>query len=487
MGGKCDWEEAREAMRLFGSGSSGKVCCLFLFRSRRSSHSSPAQIGQRFNGTLAHPRRLQQRSGWVSVRFFLLRLLKNAPQPSVFADEEHGVFPDEHLGNQYALNWAVASYNMTAAGSAYHNLHLRGLAMLAEDKVDARKAVVRSVDTRDNGQVLVAGSPELPEALFGQLVRQAREALSASPRLFVHDGSVGLTRDSGPTVRSFCDSGSAALMLHHLLRSFRLPLEEEAEVAEVARWTETLPPELRGDADRVAELVRLGQLRSPAVREAHTLTQFLLPSFAAAVPAAKSGNVTLLDPRRRIVMHMGSNVNAAAVRAGLMRLAALSGTWPAGALPLRADAFLAPDNRGAVLVFGLAGTGGAPAWSAHDTLWLADETLVPVWFSGAVEGGQTAFGDLVEQNGAQSSVLGRRRSGSEPFSVAPTAIVFVDAARKEAAAVKANPEQARQHGLPDALVERVTKSKLPLFLAGQRPAAVPTDKWIQSIVAGKAK
>ncbi len=473
-------------MRLFGTGSTGKVCAELVFGVFSGCSTSFApQIGQRFNGTLAHPRRLQQRSGWVSCSgpIFLPLLTW---QPSVFVDEDHGVFPDEHLGNQYALNWAVASYNMTAAGSAYHNLHLRGLTMLAEDKVDKNKAVVRSVDARDNEQVLVVGSPELPDALFGQLVRQAREALSASPRLFVHDGSVGLTRGAGPTVRTFCDSGSAALMLHHLLRSFRLPLQEEGgeeERAETARWSEALPADLRGDSERVARLVRLGQLSSPAVREPHALTQFLLPAFAPQIPAATSGNVTLLDPKRRIVLHTGSNVNAAAVRAGLLRLASLSGTWPAGAVLLRADAFLAPDAR-AVLVFG---GGGAGAWSAHDTLWLADETLVPVWFSGAVEGGASAFGDLVEQSGKQTSVLGRRRSSSEPFAAAPSALVFVDAARKEGAAVKVNPEQARQHGLPDALVERVTKSKLPLFLAGPRPAAVPADKWVQSVVAGKSK
>jgi hypothetical protein len=396
------------------------------------------------------------------------------------------VFPDEHLGNQYALNWAVASYNMTASGDAYHNLHLRGLTMLAEDKVDKNKAVVRAVDARDNEHVLVVGSPELSDAVFGQVVRQARETLSSSPRLFVHDGSVGLTRGSGPTVRTFCDSGSAALMLHHLLRSFRLPLTEEGpeEDAELARWTETLPAELRGDAARVAELVRLGQLSSPAVREPHALTQFLLPSFSAQIPGAKSGNVTLLDPKRRIVVHTGSNVNSAAVRGGLLRLAALSGTWPAGATLLKADAFLGTDGR-AALLFGGGNGGSTGAWSAHDTLWLADDSLVPVWFSGAVDGGASAFGDLVEQSGKQVSVLGRRRSSSEPFLASVSALVFVDAGRKEAAAIKANPEQARALGLPDALVERVTKSKLPLFVSGPRPSAVSADKWVQSIVAGK--
>jgi hypothetical protein len=407
-------------------------------------------------------------------------------KPSVFQDEDHAVFPDEHLGNQYAVNWAVASYNMTAAGSAYHNLHLRGLTMLAEDKVDKNKAVVRAVDARDNEHVLVVGSPELSDAVFGQVVRQARETLSSSPRLFVHDGSVGLTRGSGPTVRTFCDSGSAALMLHHLLRSFRLPLTEEGaeEDAELARWSEALPADLRSDAARVAELVRLGQLSSPAVREPHALTQFLLPSFSAQIPGAKSGSVTLLDPKRRIVVHTGSNVNSAAVRGGLLRLAALSGTWPAGATLLKADAFLGTDGR-ATLLFGGGNGGATGAWSAHDTLWLPDDSLVPVWFSGAVDGGASAFGDLVEQTGKHVSVLGRRRSSSEPFSASVSALVFVDAARKEAAAIKANPEQARALGLPDALVERVTKSKLPLFVSGPRPSAVAADKWVQSIVADK--
>ncbi len=405
-------------------------------------------------------------------------------QPSVTVDEEHTVFPDEYLGNQYGLNWAVASYNITVSGKAYHNLHVRGLTMLASDSVDKSKAVVHEVDTKSNDNVLVAGSPQLPDALFGKLVRQARETLSAGPNIFVHDGSVGLTRNSGPTVRTFTESGSASLMLHHTLRSFRLPLVDDG-AEEAVEWMKTLPAELSGDVERVSEMVRLGQLNSPSPKDPHTLTQFLLPSLSVEIPGVKSGSVTLVDPKRRILVHTGSNVNASAVRGGLLRLATLSNTWPAGAVLLKADAFLSSAG-GAVLVFGMPDASSASPWSAHDTLWLADDSLVPVWFSGSAEGVPTAFGDYVEKNGKHLSVIGRRRSSTEVFSAAPSAVIFVDSSRKEAAAVKVNPEQARQHGLPDALVERATKSKLPLFLSAPRPAKTSADKWIQSVVGAKS-
>jgi hypothetical protein len=51
--------------------------------------------------------------------------------------------------------------------------------------------------------------------------------------------------------------------------------------------------------------------------------------------------------------------------------------------------------------------------------------------------------------------------------------------RKDAA-VKVNPEQARKLGLPDSLVERATKNKIPLFASPPKAANVPLEKWILS-------
>lgn len=172
----------------------------------------------------------------------------------MFADEDRELFGEERLGSHVALNWALASYNMAVSGSAYHNLHLRGLAMLAEGALDANKAVVCDLGASRNPETVLEAGKDLSDAEFAQLVRRARETLSASQQLFVHDGSVGLERGAGPTVRSFCEKGSAALMLHHLLRSFRLPLTEETP--ELDNWRRQLAPELQADFERAAEQVR---------------------------------------------------------------------------------------------------------------------------------------------------------------------------------------------------------------------------------------
>jgi hypothetical protein len=304
--------------------------------------------------------------------FFFFFFFSSSPsKPSLFVDEDHATFPDEHLGNQYELNWAVASYNMRVAGKAYHNLHLRGLAMLAGGKLDKNKAIVCEVEGKSNEHVIEVGKG-ISDSEFGLLVRNSREKLSLGPQLFVHDGSVGLIRDSGPTVRTFCEKGSSALMLHHLMRSFRLPLEEEAP--DLEKWEQELPPELQVDPELVASQVRLGQLSSPVVRDPHAITQFLVPGLAG--PGA-GGAATVIDVKRRIVVHTGANVSVSNVRTGLLRMTSLASLWPAGSVLLRAEAVLAPDNR-AVLVFGGAPL-GSQAWSAEDTLWLADDVLVPVW------------------------------------------------------------------------------------------------------------
>ncbi len=479
-------------------------------------------------------RRLQQRSGWVTLVFwrgsdfsvFLFFFFFFFPlfvflQPSVFADEEQAVFPDEHLGNQYTLNWAVASYNMSVAGSAYHNLHLRGLAMLAEGKLDKNKAVVCEVDAKSNEHVIEVGKG-MSDADFGQLVRRARETLSSSKQLFVHDGSVGLARDAGPTVRSFCEKGSSALMLHHLLRSFRLPLEEE--VPGLDKWRLELAPEVKADFEKAAEQVRLGQLQSPVVRDPHAVTQFLVPSLAG--PGTEAG-ATVLDVKRRIIVHTGANANAASVKSGLLRISTQAGLLPAGSVLLKAEAVLGADNK-AVLIFGAAPL-GSQAWSAEDTLWTADDLIVPVWFetkwfsifflvvyilmsdcfcrfsgSETSRSFATKFGDYVEQSGKNTVVVGSRRSSHEVFAASPSAVVFVEvclgkkswyvcfffflfhlfldpsqSGRKDGA-VRVNPEQARKLGLPDSLVERANKNKIPLFAAPPKAASVDVAKWVAS-------
>jgi hypothetical protein len=390
-------------------------------------------------------------------------------------EEDQAVFPDEHLGNEYALNWAISNYNMTATGQAFHNLHPRGLTMLTEGALDGNKAVVQSVDAKGKSQVVVVDSG-LSDAAFGQLVRRAREELTHAENLFVHDGALGLVSEAGPTVRSFTSEAATGLMLNNLLRSFRLPLTGQ-NGEELEQWRQTLPEELRDNQEETARLVRLGQLESPAVRDPHTLTQFLLPNLEGVSSELAGKDFSVIDAKRRIIVHSGNNVNAASVRAGLLQLASVAECWDPAAVVVAADTFL--TEAGPVMVFGGGQWGTTAPWAAHDTVWTGKDTLVPVWYSGAQEGATTQFGDYVEQTGKTQVVVGPRRGPHEAFeAAAPAAILFVEAGSKKA--VKINPEQARKKGLPDALVERITKSKVGLFTVP--PPSGDAQQWITKII-----
>ena len=163
-----------------------------------------------------------------------------------------------------------------------------------------------------------------------------------------------------------------------------------------------------------------------------------------------------------------------------MTVASGAGVWPEGTHVLEADAFLQADGA-PVLVFGGSGAGALP-WSAHQTLWCADGSVVPVWHSSAVEGAETRFGDIVEVRGSQKRVLGCRRSASEAFSASsPAALLFVDSSAKKATRI--NPEQARKLGLPGDLVDKV--AKVNLVAVPPRGAKTTIDKWISSAVGAK--
>ena len=382
------------------------------------------------------------------------------------------------MGNDYNLNWAIAGYNMTATGNAYHNLHLRGLTMLTSGSLDANKAVLQETDASQGTDRLLIVGQDIPDGAFGGLVKRAREQLTDAKSLFVHDGSLGLSRDAGPTVRSFSTSGDGALMLHHLLRSFRLPLSDDGPGDE--SW---IPEDLRNNASELARQVRRGTVESPPVVDPHALTQFLvgpMPHSGLSDDCVSQDSFSVVDVKRRIVLHVGHNVTVARVRAGLLSLADHAGLWENDSIQIAADAFLVDQS--SVLVFGGAGAGAVP-WSAHNTLVRSDGSLVPVWNSGAVENATTQFGDYVEHSKSSSVVLGRRRTPLEVFvAPPPKALLFVDSSLKKGPQ-RINPEQARKLGLPGSLVDRVAKTSM--IATAPRASSVSVDKWIGAALSLK--
>lgn len=400
----------------------------------------------------------------------------------MFASEETALFPDEHLGNYTDLNWAIAGYNMTALNKAFHNLHTRGLLMYCDETLDSSKAVVVERDAGSKRNVLVVNEG-LSESQFVDIFKQTREHLSHSPAMFLHDGCLGITGGEGsPTVRSFCGSASSALLLQNLLRTFKLPLVQD-QTEEIEAWRLTLPDDLKKNPEQADEMVRCGEIDFPAPRDPHDITQFLVPNLkleGVKELGVDSADFSIVDTERKIVVHAGNNVNASQVRSGLMKVSGMDNCFGG-------HVFLIKNGSASVLVFGDVAVDGE-TFSCNNTIWNAD-ALSPVWMSGLLSGEKsTAFGDYVEKSGKQSLVVSNRRGAKDAFTVkGPSAIVFVDPSRKVGDASKINPEQARalakQLGAEEeALVARITESKIPTYAAGRPSSKTKTSSWIEKIV-----
>jgi hypothetical protein len=366
--------------------------------------------------------------------------------------------------------------------------------MFAES-LDKSKAITANVDhSTTTTHSFQAGTPQLSDKQFGALIRGAREHLSTGSALFVHDGCVGLEAGAGATVRSFCDSATGASLLHHTLRTFALPLFED-ETAEVDAWRATLPQELQEDPERAAELVRRDLIPSPPARDTHSVTQFLLSSWKPsdeALSAIVGSHFSVVDPVRRIVLHVGNNVNARAVRSGLLAL-------HQGSLVLPGHTILADGARAVVVL------GASPAqrtWAEHHTLWTDSDVLTPAWLAGELplSGSATTLspGDYVERSKSGSSVVARWRGSGDVFRAnAPSAVGFVQSragsgkksasTTTPAAPQRVNPEQARQlateAGMRPADVEtlaaRLLKGKIPVMTTSD---ANINASWLQTVL-----
>ena len=230
--------------------------------------------------------------------------------------------------------------------------------------------------------------------------------------------------------------------------------------------------------------VRLGDLASPAPKDPHDLTQFLVPDLKLdnfKDFGLSSSDFSIVDPERKIVVHAGNNVNAHSVMKGLTKVSegSMKNRFPG-------HVFLVKNGTASVLVFGNVPL-SENVFSCHDTVWNDEGMLVPVWYSGAIPSpSQTQFGDYVEKSGKSSVLVGRRRGVHDAFAVkGPSAVLFVDASKKAGDSSKINPEQARalskELGVNhDAIVEKITSGKIPVFSAA--PPKSDTAQWIEKMI-----
>ena len=87
------------------------------------------------------------------------------------------------------------------------------------------------INSKDEHKVFYVNNTDLPsevekieERKFGSILDQTRDHLTASPNLFVNDGSVGYAYTYSD-VRSICDNSNSALILSRMLHFSQIPLE----------------------------------------------------------------------------------------------------------------------------------------------------------------------------------------------------------------------------------------------------------------------
>eukprot|EP01104_Vermistella_antarctica_P004172 TRINITY_DN14685_c0_g1_i1.p1 TRINITY_DN14685_c0_g1~~TRINITY_DN14685_c0_g1_i1.p1 ORF type:complete len:499 (-),score=126.48 TRINITY_DN14685_c0_g1_i1:58-1425(-) len=237
-------------------------------------------------------RRMSQRKGW------------GIPDDDETAD--YWLFPNERLGCDYSLNWAINGYQITPSGDAYRNLHTRGLQMLSKGSVDTNKASHVTVSDKENTQLFVVSSADsssssssLPSAQYSLLFRELRRYLSSIDNIFVQDGAVGSAPFASCVTRGFTDSGHSALFLKHTLCPVpnRSVNDIEHDITLFVARDIKLSPEASKGLDSSFTIVDTANSRVVVIGDGHSAdiqrALFVASSHTAAAPSDVLGVVPL--------------------------------------------------------------------------------------------------------------------------------------------------------------------------------------------------
>lgn len=174
------------------------------------------RVSRRFGGVKTNAiLASRQLSSAASLDFRRLKL-KSYWRPPLEEDADYFVFPRECWGNDYNTNWALCAHDIppSSSGSAYRNLHLRGLHMLCSRKLDENRAVHITVPEWHSKHVR-AGIDISPET-YSRIEKSVRRHLSYHGLLFLQDGAVGSNR-SGIKTRVICDTPELGCFLHNVI------------------------------------------------------------------------------------------------------------------------------------------------------------------------------------------------------------------------------------------------------------------------------
>lgn len=132
--------------------------------------------------------------------------------------EEHGIFPREHEGNNYDVNWSLTEDGVVPTGDAFRNARTALLGTRLSKKVEGGKIELTKPVYSGAYAVKEAGDAIVHDA-FNELLVSQQGYLSSGVELFIEDAGIGASALLRVGTRVVTDSAAAAIISRTLMVS----------------------------------------------------------------------------------------------------------------------------------------------------------------------------------------------------------------------------------------------------------------------------
>ncbi len=147
----------------------------------------------------------------------LIKSQKNIIRNFAQVSEEFNLFPRQHEGNNYDVNWSLTVDGLTPSGDAYRNARAKLLSSRLSAKAENGQVQLNSPAFTGPNKISEAGDEGFSQDAFSNVLNAQQDHLSKVGNLYIEDAGVGAHYKNRVPIRVVTDCPAAALVFRSLM------------------------------------------------------------------------------------------------------------------------------------------------------------------------------------------------------------------------------------------------------------------------------